>query len=100
MLHNQLAQTATDIRRSNQTSEQYNNLEGITAENEKMVAEIESRLRPVLREMPPSPATPVNQACSPPQEYLVPLANGLRSIYETAMRTQQALRSILERAEI
>lgn len=99
MLHNQLAQTATQINRSNQTSEQYNNLEAITAENAKMVEEIESRFRPVLREIPPCPVAAAGVS-GPPQEYLVPLANGLRGIYETAMRTQQALRSILERAEI
>ena len=95
MLHTTLIGADEPVR-STQTSQQYSQLEAVIAENEKLAAELNERFRAVLRNENSATA----DVKSAPEEMLVPLADGLRSIAKVAIRTNYALRSILERAEI
>lgn len=80
----------------NQTSSQFNELERVVLENEKMIQELESKLAPILRS---EGETPANQP-SAPREHLVPLADVLRNLADSAKRTQARIGSLLNRAEI
>ncbi len=88
---------STEPQRSTQTNQQYQELEAVTNHNEKLAAELTERLRAVLR--PDAPIGNAGERCSP-EEMLVPLAEGLRSVAKSAKRTNSVLTQLLERIEV
>lgn len=87
---------ATTSRRSHM-DEWLDNLAGVAKENENLASELEIRLQCVARSQ--APAATCGSQPAIPQEYLVPMADAVRSVVQTIERNNAGHRDLLSRIE-
>lgn len=88
----------TASARENQISDNYGQLSKAVDEARSLASEISQRFATVLRANPETEKDP--NGGKPPEEYLVPLAHGLRELRKSLSDANAVLRSVLSRAEI
>ncbi len=72
------------------------NLQEVVGQNQGLVRELNERLAVILRT---EPSVPTNSK-SEPEEYLVPLADGLRAAVRIIDANNDGLRDLLRRTEL